>query len=118
MQIGGATNHWGASGWGSMSHDLSPLGFRKTPFTRELTVRERFPLDPQAQVAAALAEAVHERMSAAPLAQAARQRCRVRTLMRTGRPSRSTCDAPATWRTAAAAGHPPSTRASTSATTE
>ena len=24
-----------------MSHDLSPLGFRKTPFTRELTVRER-----------------------------------------------------------------------------
>ena len=29
-----------------MSHDLSPLGFRKTPFTRELTVRERFPLDP------------------------------------------------------------------------
>ena len=37
-----------------MSHDLSPLGFRKTPFTRELTVRERFPLDPQAQVAAAL----------------------------------------------------------------
>ena len=36
-----------------MSHDLSPLGFRKTPFTRELTVRERFPLDPQAQVAAA-----------------------------------------------------------------
>ena len=25
-----------------MSHDLSPLGFRKTPFTRELTVRECF----------------------------------------------------------------------------
>ena len=24
-----------------MSHDLSPLGFRKTPFTRELQVRER-----------------------------------------------------------------------------
>ena len=37
-----------------MSHDLSPLGFRKTPFTRELTVRECFPFDPQAQVAAAL----------------------------------------------------------------
>ena len=53
-----------------MSHDLSPLGFRKTPFTRELTVRERFPLDPQAQVAAALAEAVHERMSAALIAPA------------------------------------------------
>ena len=24
-----------------MSHDLNPLGFRKTPFTRELLVRER-----------------------------------------------------------------------------
>ena len=53
-----------------MSHDLSPLGFRKTPFTRELQVRECFPLDPQAQVAAALAEAVHERMSAALIAPA------------------------------------------------
>ena len=53
-----------------MSHDLSPLGFRKTPFTRKLTVRERFPLDPQAQVAAALTEAVHERMSAALIAPA------------------------------------------------
>ena len=53
-----------------MSHDLSPLGFRKTPFTRELTVRERFPLDPQAQVAAALTEAVQERMSAALIAPA------------------------------------------------
>ena len=37
---------------------MSPgLGFRKTPFTRELTVCERFPLDPH-QVAAVLAEAV------------------------------------------------------------
>ena len=27
-----------------MSHNLSPLGFRKTPFTRELQMRERFPL--------------------------------------------------------------------------
>ena len=53
-----------------MSHDLSPLGFRKTPFTRELQVRECFPLDPQAQVAATLAEAVHERMSAALIAPA------------------------------------------------
>ena len=47
-----------------MSHDLSPLGFRKTPSTRELQVRECFPLEPQAQVAAALTEAVagaHER---------------------------------------------------------
>ena len=53
-----------------MSHDLSPLGFRKTPFTRELTVRERLPLDPQAQVAAALTAAVQERMSAALIAPA------------------------------------------------
>ena len=53
-----------------MSHDLSPLGFRKTPFTRELTVRECFPFDPQAQVAAALADAIQERMSAALIAPA------------------------------------------------
>ena len=53
-----------------MSHDLSPLGFRKTPFTRELQVRECFPLDPQAQVAAALTKAVQERMSAALIAPA------------------------------------------------
>ena len=53
-----------------MSHDLSPLGFRKTPFTRELQVRDRFPLEPQAQVAAALTEAVQERMSAALIAPA------------------------------------------------
>ncbi|MDE0023728.1 MAG: ATP-binding protein [Spirochaetaceae bacterium] len=53
-----------------MKHDLSPLGFRKTPFTRELQVRDRFPLEPQAQVAAALTEAVQERMSAALIAPA------------------------------------------------
>ena len=58
------------------------------------------------------------RAASLPLAQAARQRCSVRTLMCTKRPSRSTRSAPATWRTAAPAGHPPSTRASTSATTE
>jgi hypothetical protein len=32
-----------------MSLDLSPLGFRKTPFTRELSVAERFPLPPTRQ---------------------------------------------------------------------
>ena len=53
-----------------MSHDLSPLGFRKIPSTRELTVRECFPFAPQAQVAAALSEAVQERMSAALIAPA------------------------------------------------
>ena len=53
-----------------MRHDLSPLGFRRTPFTRELHVRDRFPLEPQAQVANALTAAVHERMSAALIAPA------------------------------------------------
>ena len=53
-----------------MSPDLTPLGFRKTPFTRELTVRDRFPLQPQEQVAAALTAAVQERMSAALIAPA------------------------------------------------
>ena len=53
-----------------MRHDLSPLGFHKTPFTRELSIRDRFPLEPQAQVAAALTAAVQERMSAALIAPA------------------------------------------------
>ena len=45
-----------------MSIDLSPLGFRKTPFTRELAVRERCTLEHQAAAAAALTAAVQERM--------------------------------------------------------
>ena len=53
-----------------MNQDLSPLGFRKTPFTRELSVHDRFPFAPQAQAAAALAEVVRERMSAALIAPA------------------------------------------------
>ena len=32
-----------------MSIDLSPMGFRKTPFTRELAVAERFVLPHQAE---------------------------------------------------------------------
>ena len=51
-----------------MSIDLSPLGFRKTPFTRELTVAERCTLDYQAEAAEALTEAVRQRMSAALIA--------------------------------------------------
>ena len=53
-----------------MSIDLSPFGFRKTPFTRELAVSERFALPHQIEVADALAEAVHQRMSAALIAPA------------------------------------------------
>ena len=53
-----------------MSIDLSPLGFRKTPFTRELTVAERCTLDYQAEAAEALTEAVRQRMSAALIAPA------------------------------------------------
>ncbi len=53
-----------------MSIDLSPLGFRKTPFTRELSVAERFVLPYQAEAAEALAEAVRRRMSAALIAPA------------------------------------------------
>lgn len=53
-----------------MSIDLSPLGFRKTPFTRELSVAERFVLPYQAEAAEALAEAVRQRMSAALIAPA------------------------------------------------
>ena len=53
-----------------MSIDLSPLGFRKTPFTRELSVAERFALPYQTEVTEALAEAVRRRMSAALIAPA------------------------------------------------
>jgi type II secretory pathway predicted ATPase ExeA len=53
-----------------MSLDLSPLGFRRTPFTREISVTERFTLPHQAEAADALAEAVRQRMSAALIAPA------------------------------------------------
>lgn len=53
-----------------MACDLSPLGFRKTPFTRELSVRERFPLSPQDEVVQALVQVVQQRMSAALIAPA------------------------------------------------
>jgi len=53
-----------------MSLDLSPFGFRKTPFTRELSVAERFVLPYQTEVAEALVETVRLRMSAALIAPA------------------------------------------------
>ncbi len=53
-----------------MSLDLSPLGFRKTPFTRELAVTERFALPPQDEAIEALTEAVSQRMSAVLIAPA------------------------------------------------
>ena len=53
-----------------MSLDLSPLGLRKTPFTREISVDEHFALPHQAEATDALAHAVHQRMSAALIAPA------------------------------------------------
>jgi MSHA biogenesis protein MshM len=53
-----------------MSLDLSPLGFRKTPFTRELSVAEHFALPHQAEATEALAQAVSQRMSAVLIAPA------------------------------------------------
>jgi general secretion pathway protein A len=53
-----------------MSSDLSTLGFRKTPFTRELAVGERCTLPHQAEAAEALAETVQQRMSGALIAPA------------------------------------------------
>jgi general secretion pathway protein A len=50
--------------------DLSKLGFRKTPFTRELGVSERFSFAQQNEAAEALGEAVRQRMSAALIAPA------------------------------------------------
>jgi general secretion pathway protein A len=53
-----------------MSPDLSPLGFRKLPFTRELAVAEHFELPHQTQVVEALAQTVRQRRSAALIAPA------------------------------------------------
>ena len=53
-----------------MNLDLSPFGFRKTPFTSELSVAERFVLPYQTEVAEALVETVRLRMSAALIAPA------------------------------------------------
>ena len=53
-----------------MSLDLSALGFRKTPFTRELPVAERYALPHQAEALEALAQAVRQQMSAALIAPA------------------------------------------------
>lgn len=50
--------------------DLSLMGFRKTPFTRELTIPERFPLTFQQEAADALRDAVTARMSCAIVAPA------------------------------------------------
>lgn len=53
-----------------MSTDLQSLGFRKTPFTRELAVTDRLALPHQNDVADALTETVRQRMSAALIAPA------------------------------------------------
>ena len=53
-----------------MTIDLTPMGFRKTPFTRELDVADRCALPHQTDVANALEQAVHQRGSAALIAPA------------------------------------------------
>ena len=53
-----------------MTIDFSPLGFRKTPFTRELAIDERFTLPHQEQVVADMAEVVAQRMSGTLIAPA------------------------------------------------
>ncbi len=50
--------------------DLSPLGFRKTPFTRELDIDERFALPHQDAVVDELADTVAQRMSGTLIAPA------------------------------------------------
>lgn len=53
-----------------MNNDLSPMGFRKTPFTRELDVNERFGLPYQEDVVAELTDVVTQRMSGTLIAPA------------------------------------------------
>lgn len=69
-----------------MSIDLSPLGFRKIPFTRELAVTERFALPHQTEVAEALAETVRQRLSAALIAPAGTGKTVVLRLLVAGLP--------------------------------
>ncbi len=51
-------------------NDLSPMGFRKTPFTRELAIADRFALPFQQEAADALYAAVTDRMSCSLVAPA------------------------------------------------
>jgi len=53
-----------------MKIDLSSLGFRKTPFTRELAISERFILDHQCEAAEEIRRTVAQRMSATLVAPA------------------------------------------------
>ena len=53
-----------------MTIDISPLGFRKTPFTRELAIDERFVLHHQQAVVDDLVEVVAQRMSGTLIAPA------------------------------------------------
>ena len=48
--------------------DLSDFGFRKAPFTREITPKERWSLPHQNEVVEALQDAVVQRMSCALIA--------------------------------------------------
>ena len=53
-----------------MKIDLSSLGFRKTPFTRELAISDRFTLDYQRDAAEEIRRTVAQRMSATLVAPA------------------------------------------------
>ena len=53
-----------------MKLDLSSMGFRKTPFTRELDISDRFTLDYQSEVAEDIRRTVAQRMSATLVAPA------------------------------------------------
>ena len=53
-----------------MKIDLSSLGFRKTPFTRELAISDRFTLDYQREAAEEIGRTVAQRMSATLVAPA------------------------------------------------
>ena len=66
--------------------DLSPFGFRKTPFTRELAVSDRFPLPYQDEVVQALAQVVQLRQSAALIAPAGTGKTVVLRLLRAALP--------------------------------
>ncbi len=66
--------------------DLAHMGFRKTPFTRELPTADRFPLAFQTEAADALCEAVTGRMSCSLVAPAGTGKTLVMRLLQSSLP--------------------------------
>jgi len=70
--------------------DFTPMGLRKTPFTREIRIEELQALDFQRAAADALLEAVNQRMSASLVAPAGTGKTLVLRMLRSQLPEART----------------------------